>query len=211
MPILPIEIFIIVINLIIFIFCGYYLLKIRNKEIDLEKKTGIVDANYHQIVDNALTKERRILDDATQEAGKIIVDAQYVKKSAEEAVDKALRQMMTNVQNESTKTAGNFINSYNSSLQGLSNNSINDFKTTTKTMEDNLQKQMDEFRNSLLPNLEKELDNYKQVRLKQSEESITKIIQLAAEEIFNKSIPIEDHQKLLFDCLEKAKAEGVFT
>jgi hypothetical protein len=211
MPILLVEFFIITINLAIFIICGYYLLKIRSKENELEKKTGVVDANYHQIVDNALSKERIILNDAAAEADKILVDAEYVKKSAEAAVDKALQQMVANIQSESTKTAGNFMSSYSNSLSGLANNSLTDFKTVAKTLEGDLQKQMQEFRDTLLPNLEKELENYKQIRLKQSEELINRIVQTAAEEIFNKSISLEDHQKLLFDCLEKAKAEGVFS
>ena len=166
--------------------------------------------NYHQIVDSALAKERKILEDATLEADQIIHDAQFIRDSSKRAVNQALETMVHDVQKESIHTASNFMNSYSVSLKDLASSSLTDFENIAKGLEGDMQKQIQEFRQTLLPNLEKELEEYKKIRLKQSEETITNIVQKASQEFFNKSIAIEDHQKLLIDALEKAKAEGIF-
>jgi hypothetical protein len=58
--------------------------------------------------------------------------------------------------------------------------------------------------------MQKELDGYKQSRINQIEQMISRVIQEASQEILNKSISVDDHQKLLMESLEKAKKEGVF-
>jgi vacuolar-type H+-ATPase subunit H len=210
MPNLLFQFISITADLVIFIFIGFYLWKIRNEEGDLKKKETKADVSYHQIVDDALGKERKIMEDAVSEADKIIVDAEYIKKSSKEIVDQALQQMVAHIQKESIETAGKFMNSYSESLKELATTSLVDFQNVAKGLEGDLQRQIKEFRETLLPDLKKELDDYKQVRLKQSDEIINHVIQKAAQEIMNKSISLEDHQKILADALERAKTEGVF-
>lgn len=210
MPNLLFQFISITADLIIFVFIGFYLWKIRNEENDLEKKETKADASYHQIVDDALGKERKIMEDAVSEADQIIINAEYIKKSSKEIVDQALQQMVAHIQEESIETAGKFMNSYSESLKELANTSLVDFQNVARGLEGDLQKQIKEFRETLLPDLKKELDDYKQVRLKQSDEIINHVIQKAAQEIMNKSISLEDHQKILTDALERAKTEGVF-
>jgi hypothetical protein len=77
-------------------------------------------------------------------------------------------------------------------------------------MEAELQKQTATFRDSLLPQMEQELDEYKKIRLQQADRTITQVIQEVSQEILNKSISLDDHQRLLIEALEKAKKEGVF-
>jgi hypothetical protein len=210
MPNLLFQFISITADLVIFIFIGFYLLKLKKEEKELKKKENKADTGYHQIVDDALGKERKIMEDAVSEADQIIVNAEYVKKSSKEIVDKALQQMVSHIQKESIETAGKFMNSYSESLKKLATTSLIDFENVAKGLEGDLQRQIKEFRETLLPDLKKELDNYKQVRLKQSEETINLVIQKAAQEIMNKTISLEDHQKILTDALEKAKTEGVF-
>ena len=210
MPILPIEILTIIADVVIFIFVGYYAYTLRKKEKEVDKIEKKEDADYHKIVDNALTKERQILEDATQEADEIISSAEYVRQSSKEAIDHALQELVKQIQKESISTATGFMTSYSDHLKNLATSSLTDFEDVSKALQADLQKQIKDFRESLLPDLEKELDEYKKMRLKQSEETIAKIVQKASSDIFNKSISLEDHQKLLIASLEKAKAEGVF-
>jgi hypothetical protein len=73
-----------------------------------------------------------------------------------------------------------------------------------------MQKQMQNFRQAYLPTIQKELEEYKNERLKKADKQINSIIQEVAEEVLNKAIPLEDHQKLIIESLEKSRKEGLF-
>jgi vacuolar-type H+-ATPase subunit H len=204
------QVLILVFDLIILAFAVYYFLQLRSKEKKIEQTETKVDTNYHQIVDDALSRERKILEDAAMEADRIITNAEYVKQTSKEAIDQALSELVKQIQKESVDTATKFMADYSSSLKQLATTSLTDFQQVSLGLQTDLQQQIKNFRESLLPNLDKELEEYKKMRLKQTEEMVTRIVGKASQEVFNKSISLEDHQKLLTDSLEKAKAEGVF-
>jgi len=210
LPVLVFNVVAFLLNLIIVLFLVFYLLKLRSKAKEMEKKEEKIDTNYHQIVDDALSKERKILDDATAEAGHIINDAKYINTSSKHSVDQALEKMITDIKNETTASATDFRKSYATSLQHLSEGSLHDFQNLSKQLQSDLQQQLKTFHESFLPNMEKELESYKQARLKEAEAKITKIVQEASETIINKSISYEEHQKLMLESLEKAKRDGLF-
>lgn len=210
LPVTFIQGLTIVADLVIFIFAGYYFLKLRSKEKKIEQTETKVDTNYHQIVDDALSKERKILEDAAMEADRIVTNAQYVQQTSKEAIDQALSELVKQIQAESVDTATKFMADYSASLKQLATTSLTDFQNAALGLSADLQKQIKDFRATLLPDLEKELEEYKKMRLKQTDETITKIVERASREFFNKSVSLGDHQKLLSDSLEKAKAEGVF-
>jgi hypothetical protein len=210
MPSLPLQVISLTANAILFIFFIYFLLHLHSREKELRKKERSIDASYHHVVDDALAKERKILDDATTAADQIITGAQYVNQNSKQTVDHALEKMVADVSEETKDTSQTFRNSYQSSLDQIAKQSLTEFQTVTKELQTDLQTQVQEFHKTLLPALEKELDEYKQARLKQAEQTITRIVQQAAQDILKKSISFEDHQKLLAESLEKAKKEGLF-
>lgn len=198
------------INLVLALFVIYYILKLRTKEKTLEKKETKIDTSYHQIVDDALSKERKILDDATSEASHIINDAKYVNASSKQTVEQALQKMIEDIEKDATGAANEFKKSYAASLEQISASSLTGFQNISKELQTDLEQQIKKFNETLLPNMEKELASYKQARVKQAEQIITKIVQEASQEILNKSISFEDQQKLMLESLEKAKNEGLF-
>lgn len=221
------EIFNTAVNLLILVFAGYYFLKFRKKEKALQKKESATDIQYHQIVNDALSKERKILDDATHAADRIITGANYVNKETKEEVYNALQSMGNDLQKEAEKVARDFLGSYRHSLNQITASTISGLDKTSKDMNLELQKQnknfqditigihadlqkrIKEFHEVRLSALEKELDEYKQERLKQTEKIISVIIHEASQEILNKSISLEDHQALLLESFEKAKKKGL--
>ncbi len=210
MPNLPFQIITTTADIAVFVFVIYYLWRVHKKEKTLEKKENKVDTQYHQIVDDALSRERKILEDATSEADQIITSAEYVNKNSTEEVNQALHVLVTDIEKEAVETAKEFTSSYSSSLKQLTGESLTEFQTIIKELVADLQRQTLEFRQTMLPQLEKELEAYKENRMKQADELTMKIIQKASQDIFNKSISSDDHQKLVMDSLEKAKKEGVF-
>ncbi len=232
MSALVLQVMNLIADALVFIFVGYFFIEYKNREQDLKKKENKVDADYHQVVDTALSKERKILEDATSEADKIITDAKVLNADSKELVNQALQKMVVAMQQEVTDEANNFLKSYQVSIQQLSMQSIYNYQSITKGLEIDLQKiaddlkvnlvnisnglqadlakQINEFHTTLLPAMQKELDEYKNIRFKQADKTINEVIQRVGVELLNKSITVEDHKTLMVEALEKAKKEGVF-
>ena len=69
------------IDIFIFVFVFYYILSLRDREKRVEKKENAIDSDYHHVVDEALSKERKIINDATSEADQIIKQSQFLSQS----------------------------------------------------------------------------------------------------------------------------------
>jgi hypothetical protein len=210
MDTLPVLIFSIVANMMMFVFVGYYIMTLRGKEKELDKLRSKIDGDYHQVVDNALAKERKILDDATAEADKVISDARNISKTSTDEVNKALQEMVVGIQSKAAEEANAFMANYQTSLKQLSSQSLGDFQNVAKELNGNLKKQVDEFQKTLLPGLQKELSEYKQSKMEQAEQIVKRVVLKSSQEILNKAMSLEDHQEIVIAALEKAKKEGVF-
>lgn len=197
-------------DLVLFLFVGYYMMRLYARERELEKKEKKTDNEYHQVVDDALSKERKILDDATSEASQIISETEFVSQSSKDSIDAALAQMKKDIQNETATAAHTFRTSYQQELKKLTDQSLDDFQSISKEMQESLRKQVVEFHTAMLPALEKELEVYKQTRMKQTEQMIKGIIQKVSQQVLTRTISTDDHQKLLLEALDKAKQEGMF-
>lgn len=205
-----IQILTILADLVIFVFVCYYLWELRAKEKLIDKERSETDTNYHHVVDDALAKERKILEDAAFSSSQIIAGTKYVTSSSKESLDEAIQKMEGNLTHELDTSSDEFNKTYSASLQTLANQSLADFQNVIKSMQADLQKQTTEFSATMLPGLEKELEEYKKLRLQQADRTITHVIQDVSQEVLNKSLSLEDHQQLLIEALEKAKKEGVF-
>lgn len=210
MPAQLLQIITLTADVVLFLFIAYYFLRLRAREKALSEKETKIDAQYHQVVDTALARERKIIDDATAEADLIIAGAKDISLASKEKLHNALNVMVVEMHKEAVQTARIFLQNYQASLQQLGNASLVQTQTVTKTLEAELQIQMKHFHDSLLPTLEKELEEYKAARFRETEQLVAKVIQRASQEILNKSISLEDHHALMIASLEKAKREGVF-
>lgn len=208
---LLIQVVILGTNIILVSFVAYYLLSLRAKEKKLQEKEQQTDTKYHHIVDDALAKERKILDDAAHEADQIITGANYIKQDSQEAIDNTLKKIVAELQKDSLSTSQAFMQSYTASLQGISQQSVRDFQNTVRQLQIDLQNQISSFHQTLLPNLEKELEAYRQMRLKQTDHMVARVVQKASQEVLNKTLPLEDHHAIMTEALEKAKKEGIFS
>ena len=197
-------------NIVIFIIVGYYIHELRAREKKVLQKEHATDENYHHIVDEALSKERKILEDATQEADQIIAGADYISHTSKEDIDDAIKEFVAEIHKEAESITRSFTSEYSGSLKQLTLESLNEFHTVMTGMQTGLKQQIADFHTSLLPEIEKELETYKQQRMKSIDQTVMTIIQKASQEIFNKSLSAGDHQSIVIDALEKAKKEGVF-
>lgn len=180
MPILPLQVLTLIADIAIFAFVIYYFLKFHAKEKELEQKEGKADTEYHQVLNTALAKERKILDDATNEASKVISEAHFENTQMQQAVNQALQKIVTDVQAMSqTSQQGvqaalqkavadiqkdtalftqNYSASFQASLAKLAQQSATEFQNTTNTMHGDLQKALQDFQ-VITKGLEMNLDH----------------------------------------------------
>lgn len=197
-------------DFVIIVAAFYYLTKLHQREVTVEKKEKAIDENYHHVVDDALSKERQILTDATHEATEIIHGAKSLTHASEDSINQAVKAIVTEIQKEGSTIAKSFSEEYSHSLKKLTDDSLTEFHTTMTTLQTDLKKQIHDFHDSLLPAVEQELTKYKQARMEQIDKAVMNITQKASQDIFNKVIPLSEHQELVIAALEKAKKEGVF-
>jgi F0F1-type ATP synthase membrane subunit b/b' len=204
-------------NLILFVFIGWFLwslskerTKVEESLKELEKKEGVVDDNYKQVIDNALSKEKKIIEDATNKAGGILAGAQQISDTSRKTVEAALQQLASQLQQQAQTAAEQNLNNYKNYLNQLSEKSLNNFQVTTRSFEQDMEKQMKSFREALLPALQKEIDAYKLQKINDADKKVNIIIRNVSQKLLNKTITPEDHQKLIIDALDKARKERVF-
>lgn len=197
-------------NILMLFFLAYYLTTLHKKEKIIEQKEEKLDGDYHHVVNDALAKERKILDDATAEANYIVSNARYTSEKSKQLVHQALQKMIEDVHGETLTTAKVYIDRYHEALTKLSGETLTGFTHIAKGLETDLQKQITDFRSNTLGTLEKELQEYKGVRMQQTEELIKKIVGKVSQEVLHKSLTTEDHHQLMLDALDRAKREGMF-
>ena len=197
-------------QLLILLFILYYMLMAREKERELKRKEAKVDAAYRRAIEEGLSKEKKILENATTKADQIILDAQRISQDSQKILEQALEKMVMNMHKEATDTAQNFIKDYELSLKKLAADSLKEFQAVDKESKDTLHQQLKAFNETQLADLQKELEEYKQIRFTEAEKLIKRVVHKVSQDVLKSSISLDDHQKLLVESLEKAKREGMF-
>jgi hypothetical protein len=209
-------------DLLLFLFLGWYFLKISAKERELDKKAGKIDTNYHEVVDNALTKERKILEDATMEyhqivekalaeervtlekatteADHIISSAEQINNATKDVIDKALKDLAIAIQKEAKDTAHTFMQSYQNSLKEISDQTLNDLKGVSKNLEGDLQKQLNDFQY-----VAKELETDLQKQLKDFHTSLLPNLEKELEAY--KQVRMQQTEQLITKVIQKVSQE----
>ncbi len=110
MPALLFQFISVTTYVLIFFFVLYYIYNFRKKEKEVEKKEEINDRGYNQIIQDALEKERKILEQAmtqgqqilevtTNQANQLIAGAQFISKNSIETLNQTIQKMEIEMQN----------------------------------------------------------------------------------------------------------------
>lgn len=186
----------------------------------------------NQIVAGAVNQSNQMMQIASHQANQILAGAQYLSQTTKATLDASVRKMVvdvegasnnskitleqtlqqivTTVHKEAFDTGKEVTDGYHAHLKKITDNSISGFQNVTNELELEMSKQIKEFRGTLLTNLEKEIDDYKQQKIRRIDQASVILVQRVSQEVMNKSLTIEDHEKLVIRSLEKAKKEGVF-
>jgi vacuolar-type H+-ATPase subunit H len=217
MPASFLQVITIAADLMIFVFVGFYLFilqrdkaKLEKQKQDLVARQANIETEYKKTIENALLKEKKILEDAAQSAGAIIQNTQFVADSARQLIEKALQNMLSQVEKEAASASGQSSQVYKDYLSKLSQQSLDNFQNLTKKFEEEMQAQMQDYRQTLLAQMQKETEEYKGKKLKEADAKIELVIQKVAQSVLNKSLALDDHKTLIIESLEKSRKEGVF-
>lgn len=109
MPNLLYQVFTVVFDLVILVFVGFYLLNLRKKEKDLDKRTVEADQDYDKVVGNSMAQQHNIVQGAveqsnqmmsiaTHQANQILQGAQYISQTTKATLDAAIGKMVVDVE-----------------------------------------------------------------------------------------------------------------
>jgi len=115
MPNLLFQVITVVFDLVIVVFVAFYLMGVRNKEKNIDKREGKLESDYSEIVGNGMARERQILDNAvnqsnqimqiaTHQANQVLAGAQYISQTSKASLDNALQRMVVDVENVSSSS-----------------------------------------------------------------------------------------------------------
>jgi F0F1-type ATP synthase membrane subunit b/b' len=115
MPNLLFQVITVVFDLVIVVFVAFYLIGVRNKEKNIDKRESKLESDYSEIVGNGMARERQILDNAvnqsnqimqiaTHQANQVLAGAQYISQTSKASLDNALQRMVVDVENVSSSS-----------------------------------------------------------------------------------------------------------
>jgi len=183
---------------------------------------------YHDILEKANKESARILEKATQKSEKVLLHSNYIKNDIEKKLNIQLEslkdqnsQILVDQLNKFQDQNSKFLDQFRSNFEHEVGEKINlvtesglreieqavgNFKRNSSRSSEEIEKKIEEeFKKSLI-----EIESYKNKQLGRIESSIEKILLSAAKNILSGSINLEIDEGLIFESLEKAKAEGYF-
>lgn len=110
MPALLFQVITVVFDLCVIVFVVFYVVSLRKREKELDRRESKVNTDYKQIVGTGQAQENQILQTAmnessqimqiaTHQANQILSGAQYLSQTTKATLDSALQRMVVDVQN----------------------------------------------------------------------------------------------------------------
>jgi hypothetical protein len=179
------------------------------------------------VIDDAHKRAMNVVDEANRKALEIVSSGEAYNEEAQQVLKKNLAQI-TETESEQIKHAGDeLLATYQDALknvkaetdaiiQKVSNDiekhataEITAFTATVKTGTLESQKMIQERIDQELTLAKKEVEAYKEAQMKKAEEQMYQLVLLLTEAAIGKGLTIDQHQNLVLDALQEAKAQGV--
>lgn len=212
------AIFILVIGLTVFAFLYARLLNklhLAKKEEDHLKEQ--LNQKATVLLETARDKAFQIINQAGLSALEIVGKTKVYDNKAKQALDLKLKDI-----------SDEFLIIYKEMLEELKRDNINIFKIMSKDIEKDTLDEVKDFKEILCretlasqkiveekiekeyAQAEEELKAYKEAKLRKIDDSIYEILKTISKIVLGKAIPLEEHEQLIIEALNRAKKEGVF-
>lgn len=172
-------------------------------------------------------KADEIIEEAREKANKIIKEAHFIKNDAQDAFGKSLDIASQNQIKDFGKVASDFRESYKKELDLVKNEATEIVKKIAKDIERDTLNDLKDFKEILkketfasqkiveakieedYKRAEQEVEAYKKERLKGVEDHIYLVLQEVSKLVLGKALSVEEHERLIIDALDNAKAQGI--
>lgn len=202
----------------------YYLYKTKDEGVptDIYKKTS-------KTIEKANAEAEEIIAKASEKAKKILFETEYlrddlVKRSEEDfnriaqtseqllegeskEFEKQYRVLFDDIRGMYTKKAGTILED----IEKIADTELTDFRDVlrqeTVAAQGYISKKMiEEFEGA-----RRDIQAYKEEKMQEINKNINELVQHVAKDVLGESIPLNQHEQLVTDALERAKKEGLFS
>lgn len=215
-------------TILLFAFMLCYLYYLYNRQREFDSKEDSAYNKSSEIIQEAQVHANEIVEKAVDRAKSTLVETDYLRddlmKNLESNLNQLAQQTITVFKNNSqgvdqkyqelfSKTKQEYeakLNYTLKSLEAIAGRELEDFSKNLKKETLNSQVFIGARINEEFEKKQKEIEDYKLQRLKAIDENINKIIARVSQEVLGKAIPLDEHERLVIEALERAKKEEVF-
>ncbi|MBI4079195.1 MAG: hypothetical protein HY429_02765 [Candidatus Levybacteria bacterium] len=206
-----------------------YLFYFYKREQEFEKKTTTSYEQAKQIIDHANTRASALIEKASKKANDMLTSAQAIREGIQQDANKTLSYALAQDKELLKKQTDEFVAMHQKALHKLHEEYVLQIDTSVANVKESTEKELADFMNILKKEtveaqvfigekINKEFDaakqeikQYKKAQLTAVDKTIQKMLVKVAEDVLGKAIPMEKHEKLILEALEKAKQQGALT
>ena len=196
----------------VYAFYSYYkrLGELKKVQIDSYKKA-------EEVIKEADTRSREILDKVEQKAEEILRHSELFKSDLNNDFKDSLKQLAQSYAQVIQEHSKKFTLDYENILTSVKNESLLRAKQALDNIENEVAKQLNESKGSLNSEMTKSLakaqtviDQYRRSELDKVDHDIDQLVVQMAKDLLRINLEPKDHRKLVMQALEKAKEQGAF-
>lgn len=195
-----------------------------------EENTGYKNALQKEadiVLDDAHKRAMHVVDEANRKAMEIVSSSESYSNESKQLVKNSL-DSVTKAEAEQISRVGNeMAASYKTALEDVKKEGNEVIATITKDLEKQAAEDVTEFAQAVKQGTvesqriiqermdqefqlaRKEVEGYKQVQMKKAQDEIFTLVKVLTESALGKGLTIDQHQTLVTQALEEAKAQGV--
>lgn len=179
------------------------------------------------VMDEAHKKAMSLVDEANRKAMEIVSASESYSTASQEALKKNLETVVKAENDQIEKVGTEMLATYQGTLKDIEKEGneviqnmskdlqkqaaeeVASFTQTIKQGTIESEKMIQDRLNAEFEQAEKDVAVYKQAQMKKAEDQIFTLVRFLTEETIGKGLTIEQHQTLVTQALEEAKAQGV--
>ena len=179
------------------------------------------------VMDDAHKRAMNLVDEANRKAMEIVSSSETYNATSQEALKQSMASVIKAENDQIQKVGTEMLATYQETLKevqtegneviqnmskDLEKQALEEVAAFTQTVKQGTiesEKLIQERLNAELQQAEKDVAVYKQTQMKKAEDQIFTLVRFLTESAIGKGLTIEQHQALVTEALEEAKAQGV--
>lgn len=194
---------------------SYFLFKKESKFEEIEIKAY---KDSKEILEKAHEKSEAILNKVVDKSKDILLQTQifkeYIEKDLKKTLYGAVEEYGKVIKSNSKEVTDAYVEETKKLLEGmgnLGNKSLDDFNKNLKQVLLNSQLEYKKRVDEEFAKAQKDIEIYKKAEFEKVAKSIDEMVLKIAQSVMGKVTLVDNHEKIIFEALEKAKEEGVFS